>query len=66
MTIQEAIKEIDSKHKPYTYANPVMTQQIYSKFMHRYRSMDVKEGAIIGFLKRFGYKIEIRPSLKQP
>lgn len=66
MTTHEAIKEIDSKHKPYTYASPSMTQQVYSKFMHRYRLGSVKEGAIIRFLLRFGYEFSIRPPIKQP
>lgn len=64
MTLQQAIKEIDSKHKPYTYAMPPMTQQVYAKFMHRYKSGVAKEGAIVRFLLRFGYEFSIRPSKK--
>lgn len=64
MTIQEAIKEIKSRHKPYTYANPVMTQQSYSKMMQRIEKGKAKDTAIFNFLDRFGYKLEINLCLK--
>lgn len=60
MTIQQAIQEIDSKHKPYAYAIKPMTRQSYSKFMHRYKRGELKETAVLSFLRKFGYKINVQ------
>lgn len=59
MTIQEAITEIKSKHKPYTYANPKISQQAYTIMLNRIEKGTAGDTAIMSFLNKFGYKTVI-------
>ena len=59
MDIQQAFMEIERKHKPYTYANPPMSQPFYSVVKKRILNGTAKVETTREFLKRFGYEIKI-------
>jgi len=59
MDIQQVFTEIERKHKPYTYAEPPMSQPFYSVVKKRILNGTAKVETIRKFLKRFGYEIKI-------